>query len=206
MKKAKSQNNALVLTGIMATLFTVVAIWAKTGNLTGFNRAIYETIAPLINPMLTTIAIGANYLGKWYVWLLIAIGLALWPKTRRKIGYLAVSATLSAEVLEVFLKSLIAIPRPEGHWLVQAHGYGFPSGHATVAAAFIAVLIFWLWRSKLSQTVKTLLTALAALSLLFIGFCRIYLGVHNFTDVLGGYLLGIFVACAIIKLLGKRKP
>jgi undecaprenyl-diphosphatase len=44
--------------------------------------------------------------------------------------------------------------------------------------------------------VKVSLTILAVLLLLFVGFCRIYLGVHNFTDVLGGYLLGIFAACA----------
>jgi undecaprenyl-diphosphatase len=196
-----SNNMMLAVAGAALTLFCLLTIWVKLGNPAEFNQAVYQIIEPLINPILTAITIGVSILSEGYIWLLIAIGLMAYPKTRHKIGYLAVGVMLSASVLAPILKHLLAVPRPAVEQLMTVYSYGFPSGHATRSTAFIVVILFWLWQSHLSQMVKILATTGGVLGLLFIGFSRVYLGVHNTTDVIGGYLIGVFVATAVIYVI-----
>ncbi|MDY3890295.1 MAG: phosphatase PAP2 family protein [Bacilli bacterium] len=75
--------------------------------------------------------------------------------------------------------------------------YSFPSGH-TFTAFFLATTIFIRWRKW----------GYVALPLAFmVGFSRIYLGAHYFSDVLVGGILGVGVAIAnffICKLIYSR--
>ncbi len=93
---------------------------------------------------------------------------------------------LLAVYVNVLLKDLIAHPRPfalaPGINLIEAEGYGVPSGHAQLAVIVWGVLAGeirerWAWIGAL------LLMAL-------IGFSRIYLGIHFPTDVFAGWLVG----------------
>lgn len=81
--------------------------------------------------------------------------------------------------------------RPAGIGAYAEASFSFPSGHATIAAAFYGFIVYFLWRQ--TETWKNRLNVLfAGLLLIFaIGFSRLYLGVHFVSDVLGGYLLGV---------------
>ena len=64
----------------------------------------------------------------------------------------------------------------------------FPSGHALAAGTFYPLLRRELarWRPELRPAAF----ALAALLVLYVGFGRLYLGVHWPTDVIGGWTIG----------------
>ena len=67
----------------------------------------------------------------------------------------------------------------------------FPSGHATIAFACATVIA---WASPKLAVPAFLLAAAIA-------FSRVYAGVHWPLDVLGGAILGVLLATALLKLV-----
>ncbi len=90
------------------------------------------------------------------------------------------------------LKDLFTQPRPfvlkPGLNIIEASGYGLPSGHAQTA--------FVIWGSLALTMKKCWSWVIAGLLILLIGLSRIYLGVHFPTDVLAGWLLGALLLFA----------
>lgn len=95
------------------------------------------------------------------------------------------------------LKLVFHTPRP--YWVdarIDAYaaegGFGLPSGHATTAAA--------VWGLFAASVRKTWLKVIFIALIFFIGFSRLFLGVHYLSDVLGGWLVGGLLLLAFIKL------
>ena len=88
-------------------------------------------------------------------------------------------------------KSVIQSPRPLNQ-IVSEPGFSFPSGHTTSTVVFFGVLAYFVW--KHSKTIKAKGATLAAYVSIasIVGFDRIYLNVHWFTDVIGAIFLGGF--------------
>ena len=103
-------------------------------------------------------------------------------------------------VIDWTLKHVIRRPRPpyaEAYYV--EHSFSFPSGHATmslVAFGMLAYLLiaFWARGARVQVAVALLAVVLSAL----VGFSRLYLGVHYFSDVVGGYAAAMvwLAACA----------
>ena len=81
--------------------------------------------------------------------------------------------------------------RPLGISAYTEASFSFPSGHATIAAAFYGFIVYYLWRQAQNRSIRLNILFGGSLLILAIGFSRLYLGVHFLSDVLGGYLLGI---------------
>ncbi len=133
------------------------------------------------------------------VWLLAAGGL-MCTKKYRKQGVLLLGG-LAAGVLvgNVFLKNLIARPRP--CWLDQSvqlliatpGDYSFPSGHTLSSVIGATVL------TKTDRRFGYAAIPLAAL----IAFSRLYLYVHFPSDVLAAAVLGVLIGEAAFCCGGK---
>jgi membrane-associated phospholipid phosphatase len=167
---------------------------------------VLETLYAAREPSIVQLCIWISELGEWYVVGGLALALALFLASKKKL-VLAQSVLVSVVTCGIttfLLKSFIARPRPpERFWAYTESWYSFPSGHAAMATAFWGLLAYLVWQSNLSLFWKSLLCALLLLLILAIGFARLYLGVHYLSDVIGGYILG--AACISLAAWSMRK-
>jgi undecaprenyl-diphosphatase len=144
-------------------------------------------------PWLNTVMTVVTNFGTVYVLVpvLLAVGVLAWRRrgTWKPLGFMALTLA-GASLTSTIIKLIVARPRPTMDALVRAIGYGFPSGHSTAAAAgwlSAALVLGWLTSSvALRVTVGAVAIAIVTL----VGVSRVYLGVHQPTDVLGGWALG----------------
>lgn len=79
--------------------------------------------------------------------------------------------------------------------------YGYPSGHA-IRWMLLGLVACWLfWRHCKRRVLRALFMAVALAIAFGGGFAQFYIGQHLGTDLLGGYLLGLCLACCAIGLL-----
>ncbi len=67
----------------------------------------------------------------------------------------------------------------------------FPSGHGMMSATIFLCIAFLLYNAAGGRGPRLVLAATAAGLIVAIGLSRVYLGVHNPSDVLAGWLGGI---------------
>jgi undecaprenyl-diphosphatase len=143
-------------------------------------------------PWLEPIMLGVTFLGGRGVLHALAFSAVavLLVRRRDRCAACAGLAVLGAPLLTDALKQLVRRDRPEVV-LPPPGGYSFPSGHAlesTAVYGLLALLALPYLRHKGAQTVLLLGSLLLAFA---IGFSRLYLGVHYFTDVVAGWCLGL---------------
>lgn len=154
---------------------------------------ILQTLYAVRDVRITLAAIWLSELGEWYTIAGLAAAIALWLLSRRRFA-LAQGILLSvatSTIVTYLLKSFIARPRPpEYYWAYNESWYSFPSAHAAMGLAFYGFVAWMLWTSSASNLIRKA-SVIGLYALIFIiGFCRLYLGVHYFSDVLGGYVIG----------------
>jgi undecaprenyl-diphosphatase len=131
--------------------------------------------------------------------LTIVLAAVLYARQRRAavIGFLAL-AVIGQNLLSNGIKLLVDRVRPDIDPLAGFSGPSFPSGHTTAAAACFAAFALVLGVSR-SRRVQAALAAVAVAVAVAVGCTRVLLGVHWFTDVVGGLALGWswFLLCSI---------
>lgn len=110
-------------------------------------------------------------------------------------------STITAVLLSQLIKFIYKIPRPE-NMLVLETGYGFPSGHSTVAFAVCSASVFLLFKYFKDHRwyINYLHTTLFTLTAVPISLSRLVLNVHRPIDIIFGVLLGLFSTFLSIKL------
>ena len=95
------------------------------------------------------------------------------------------------------MKLSFHLPRPEGMALIDADGFGFPSGHA------MGAMILWGYFSWITHRNFWIYGTI----IFFVGFSRIYLGVHYPADVISGWSIGfVWIAgCMYLKSELEKK-
>jgi YegS/Rv2252/BmrU family lipid kinase len=128
--------------------------------------------------------------------ILTVVALAL--KGHRRAAVWTASVMASVLIANPLLKLLVARDRPVWDDPVQTlKSFSFPSGHsAGIAAAAGVTIVLSLMLVRRRALRRATIVVAIALALL-VGADRIFLGVHNLSDVVGGYLLG-----ATLVLLG----
>ena len=122
----------------------------------------------------------------------IAAGLLFWRKHGRAALWTVV-VMLGASLTTYFLKGLLHRKRPV--WadpVTTLTSFSFPSGHATGIAAAAGVVIVLAGLLVRRRGLRRALCTSAVLLALLVGLDRIFLGVHNPSDVVAGFAVGGF--------------
>ena len=125
----------------------------------------------------------------------------LWLERRHGMAALVLLSTFGGMFLSTALKRAVGRPRPTvvPH-LVPVGSPSFPSGHSLLSAVVYLTLGVLLARVTADRATKIYFMLLAAMLTCLIGLSRIYVGVHYPTDVIGGWVAGLFWAlvCGVI--------
>jgi membrane-associated phospholipid phosphatase len=118
-------------------------------------------------------------------------------------------ASIGAGITSALGKLYFQRARPSVNAYYVEPTYSFPSGHSTLTVAFYGFLFYaFILRAsgikgKIPWSIGTMIF------LLSMGFSRIYLGVHYFSDVLAGYSLGLLwllLSIAVIEHIRYSTP
>lgn len=197
---------------ILMTIFIVLLIGVKTGNIQKIDNAIYGWVKSLQNETTTQVLTVITDIGGPIGIAIILVVSAVFCIYRKKEKYgLAITLNIVVSTLTyIILKNIIRRPRPPMEERVTSEiGFSFPSGHTTNNIALYGFFIYLVCLNVQNKKVKTILCAILGIMPILIGFSRIYLRVHYPSDVIAGICLGIssliiFAEC-IFKRLNKVK-
>lgn len=164
-----------------------------------------DLLLPLEEPLALA---SAGWRGSWVWWLaqslsavggpagvvglLAVVAAAVWWRRRARIALLLPMLAAGGWAAGELLKRAVARPRPAAELLglaEQPAGFGFPSGHALVGLLAMGLAAYALLALLPPGRLRGLVVSLALLVGAAIGASRVVLGVHWWSDVLGGWLI-----------------
>lgn len=158
---------------------------------TALDANLIELMSAWRSPEWIKIFMGVTLLGeaKFVVALagILSICLGLWKKS---LFILPIWIVLAGTEICVLLGKMSLMRERPSIAVYLEPSASFPSGHAAIAVALYGLLGYLLGRRFKKTIYRALIGFLAAILILAIGFSRLYLGVHYFSDVIVGFMLG----------------
>lgn len=100
-------------------------------------------------------------------------------------------------LINVFVKNMVMRPRPNVSHLIFADGYSFVSGHSSISIVLSVTLIVFFVRKIKNAVLRNGITVFLCILPFCIAVSRMYLRVHYFTDILGGWLVAVTYLCIL---------
>jgi membrane-associated phospholipid phosphatase len=130
-------------------------------------------------------------------------------RRRRLLAAVWLFAAIAGGLIDFMLKASIDRARPEHpDAAVTETNESFPSGHSMCSVVGYGMLVYvWILRLRQRRARLAVVGGLTALVLL-IGFSRMYLRAHYFSDVIGGYCVGavwLAVCLSGLEVVRRRK-
>ena len=191
---------------LLLLVFLKLSSEVMEGETLAFDRQIVSAFrkadnpsVPIGPPWITSTLLDLTALGGPTVISLIVIAIVgfLLLQGRYRTSVFIVLTAASGEVLNFAMKGIFFRPRPTivPH-LREAFSSSFPSGHAMQSAIIYLTLGAVLMRVAERRLTKIYIWTVAAGLTFLVGLSRVYLGVHYPTDVLAGWIVGLFWASA----------
>lgn len=148
----------------------------------------------LRGPLTDTFFIYWDYVDTdWFILIFVATIMYLF---NRKEGISLLFIFIISGIVNILLKKIFDFPRPcnidPSVSIICYHSSAFPSGAAQTATIIVGVAY-----AKCHQNITKIIAGLFAL---FLCFSRIYLGLHYFTDILAGIVVGVGLVTLYLKL------
>jgi len=199
----------LIIFTISLFSFVVIAFRVFYLDKTGADNKAFAFAHSLVNDNFTKVMEFFTFFGSHYFLIPANVLLCVYFLLRKRSRYsIKISAiALSSLLIMMGLKLLFNRHRPLIPLLEPAKGLSFPSGHAFMSVCFYGLLMIIIWREERPHPVlKWVLLLLVVAWVLCIGFSRIYLRVHYFTDVLAGFCIGSTWLFLSSYLIDQIKP
>lgn len=191
----------LVTSAVCFLLFLKLSeeVWSKE-SIVIFDKQISDYIYTLRTPFLTSIIQFVTSLADAntvIVFAVVAI-IVLYVVKRRKMLFVFLVAIPSNLFIVEVAKEIFVRPRPlQENALVLANSFSYPSGHTLMAVTIYGFVGIYIAETVKSKKISFFANVIVALLVISVGFSRIYLGVHWFSDVLGSFLIGVSWLCIL---------
>ena len=180
---------------------TVVPMSSVTASvLGGFDEWVWRQFVH--HPFLTGVAKNVTDFGALPILLPVAIcgGVLVWWRYRSIL--LAASPWCALQINSVVtgvLKRTFDVARPpHSQWLAGAGGGSFPSGHTANTTCLLVALAAIVFVCERKTDVQRAAVVVAAVGSVIMGWTRLALNVHWLSDVVAGWVVGMFFGISVV--------
>jgi len=184
---------SVALAGVAFWFFKKQAESVVAGRADRYDEVIMDVVHKIDNPPMHEAMHAITQLGAHF-----AIGsaagitaLAMWRQGRRADAWTVVVSTGGAMIINTLLKNIFQRQRPieRARRITLPDSHSFPSGHSLLSAATYPIVAHHFVQNR-SVATQAVVHTLTSLTILGVGFSRVYFGVHFPSDVLGGFAAG----------------
>ena len=203
---------ALPFVAFLALVFFALSVTVHLPGMLAFDHGITRSIQSVRSPSLDRAAAAFTFMGNTTTLLalgfaaLVAFAVSRKPRT----GFLFAALILVIPLNEG-VKRMVGRARPSGDLvdiIAPAVGLSFPSGHASGSVAFYGFLALLSWIHIQRRSARNLFVTAFIMIAAGVALSRVYLGVHWFSDVMGGMTAGViilFIMAEVYKAVGIRE-
>lgn len=202
MKKVLKNNYIYLIITFLLIIVTTCIMKSKMYDLIlGFDHKVIDFMSQMINTYFTKFFNILTNFGDFYIPIIIIVCILIFIKNK-KCFYLVASGYAFSGLVVYISKTITQRPRPLEALIQIPKSFSFPSGHTLTSIVFYMTL-WYVLTYKSTKRVKIITFILMLIIVILIGLSRIYLGVHYFSDVIGGILLAIPILLMIINISKK---
>ena len=192
-------------------LITLIVFWSIADEIvleheSNFDSSIFQKLSFLTSPLTTRLMLFFTFFGSNIfllpAYILLILYYLLFRKNKKLSLDVAAIGITSTAVL-FLTKDIFKRHRPLDPLIQHVTGFSFPSGHSFSAFTFFGLLVYILWQTAISKSLKLLISALFILFAACIAFSRVYLHVHYPSDVIAGFCLSMIWLNISILILSK---
>lgn len=194
---------------IIAAGFIVLSVLVLFFPESDIDKSFLARVQARRYPALDVVMKAVSYPGYTEFAGVMAAGVAgIFIAARYKKEALFVVLTLASGLVSSLVKLLVNRPRPSQDIvsvLEKTRQQSFPSGHTQFYVVFFGFMVVLMYTLKtLPVWLRLSISIFSLLMIFIIPFSRVYLGAHWFTDVLGGFMLGL-ICLSILSYWYLRK-
>ena len=203
IKKILKENYLyLIIIILLIITFLIIKNTNIYNKIVDIDYTVIEFIGNHVDKRLTAVFNSLTNFGDWYIPTIIIVCILLFIKNKWYFTLITGSYTISGLVV-LISKLLVRRPRPLVALIDIPKSYSFPSGHTLTSILFYMVLWYLLTKNT-NRFNKAVFFSLFILLAILVGFSRIYLGVHFFSDVIGGLILSIPCTLMCLNIINKN--
>jgi len=200
---------------------TMTAVWfsfgwlltrpLKNSAIVHNDQSMSEWFVPHRTPRLNSLSFIGSMMSDTFVKIIVTaiiaiVMLIIW---KRWLEPLMVVVPLILEAMTfITVTWLVGRPRPDvPHLDTSPVGSSYPSGHTAAAVAYSAIVVVIFWHTRRTW-IRALVVTIAAIIPILVGLSRMYRGMHFFTDVVFGALLGgtsVVVSAIVLRRAAERQ-
>lgn len=190
---AIGRSGGVVLGALALWFFKKQADNVVDGDADRYDTMVMDAVHRIDNPTTTHVMHAVTQLGShWAIGTAAGLtALMMLRRGRKHDAWTVVVSTGGAMAINTILKNIFQRQRPQelARRIALPKSHSFPSGHSLLSAATYPIVAHHLVERE-SLAAQALAHSVAGLTILGVGFSRVYFGVHFPSDVLGGFAAG----------------